>query len=174
MAHSVSWTHFASWADHLPSRIAATASAGFFVALTVFSADAVGQSMVIKGAQLLDVTNGDLIKNHVVVVEDGRIAAIGPQDSIEAPLGIDVLDLLGHTLMPGLIDMHVHLTSGGGYHGYERLKLTDERRAILGVVHAEQTLMAGFTTVRNVGAGSFGDVALRDAINEGDIPGPRS
>lgn len=76
--------------------------------------------------------------------------------------------------MPGLIDMHVHLTSGGGYHGYERLKLTDERRAILGVVHAEQTLMAGFTTVRNVGAGSFGDVALRDAIDEGDIPGPRS
>ena len=89
------------------------------------------------------------------------------------PAGSDVLDLQGHTLLPGLIDMHVHLTSGGGYHGYERLKLTDERRAILGVVHAEQTLMAGFTTVRNVGAGSFGDVALRDAINDGDIPGPR-
>jgi imidazolonepropionase-like amidohydrolase len=69
--------------------------------------------------------------------------------------------------------MHVHLTSGGGYHGYDSLKLTDERRAILGVVHAETTLLAGFTTVRNVGAGSFGDVALRDAINEGDIPGPR-
>ena len=107
------------------------------------------------------------------MVDDGRIAQISPTSSTELPKGVEVLDLQGHTLMPGLIDMHVHLTSGGGYHGYERLKLTDERRAILGVVHAKQTLMAGFTTVRNVGAGSFGDVALRDAINEGDIPGPR-
>jgi len=131
------------------------------------------QNMVIKGATILDVTNGDMIKNHVVIVKDGRIDAVSPARSADTPKGIEVIDLQGHTLLPGLIDMHVHLTSGGGYHGYERLKLTDERRAILGVVHAKQTLMAGFTTVRNVGAGSFGDVALRDAINDGDIPGPR-
>jgi imidazolonepropionase-like amidohydrolase len=131
------------------------------------------QNMVIKGATILDVTNGDMIKNHVVIVKDGRIDAVAPARSADIPKGIEVLDLQGHTLLPGLIDMHVHLTSGGGYHGYERLKLTDERRAILGVVHAKQTIMAGFTTVRNVGAGSFGDVALRDAINDGDIPGPR-
>ena len=131
------------------------------------------QNMVIKGATILDVTNGDMIKNHVVIVKDGRIDAVSPARSAQIPKGIEVIDLQGHTLLPGLIDMHVHLTSGGGYHGYERLKLTDERRAILGVVHAKQTLMAGFTTVRNVGAGSFGDVALRDAINDGDIPGPR-
>nr|ADI16711.1 imidazolonepropionase and related amidohydrolases [uncultured gamma proteobacterium HF0010_05D02] len=131
------------------------------------------QNMVIKGATILDVTNGDLIKNHVVIVRDGRIDAVSAARSADIPKGIEVIDLQGHTLLPGLIDMHVHLTSGGGYHGYERLKLTDERRAILGVVHAKQTLMAGFTTVRNVGAGSFGDVALRDAINDGDIPGPR-
>ena len=109
----------------------------------------------------------------MVIVKDGRIDVISPSRSTDIPKGIEVVDLQGHTLLPGLIDMHVHLTSGGGYHGYERLKLTDERRAILGVVHAKQTLMAGFTTVRNVGAGSFGDVALRDAINDGDIPGPR-
>ena len=114
------------------------------------------QSMVIKGANILDVTNGELLKNHVVVVDDGRIAKVSPVSSTSLPKGVEVVDLQGHTLMPGLIDMHVHLTSGGGYHGYERLKLTDERRAILGVVHAKQTLMAGFTTVRNVGAGSFG------------------
>ena len=131
------------------------------------------QNMVIKGATILDVTNGDMIKNHVVIVKDGRIDAVSPARSSDIPKGIEVIDLQGHTLLPGLIDMHVHLTSGGGYHGYERLKLTDERRAILGVVHAKETLMAGFTTVRNVGAGSFGDVALRDAINDGDIPGPR-
>ena len=152
-------------------RLPGLATLSLCVAFAPFQVAA--QNMVIKGATILDVTNGDLIKNHVVIVKDGRIDAVSPARSADIPKGIEVIDLQGHTPLPGLIDMHVHLTSGGGYHGYERLKLTDERRAILGVVHAKQTLMAGFTTVRNVGAGSFGDVALRDAINDGDIPGPR-
>jgi imidazolonepropionase-like amidohydrolase len=152
-------------------RLPGIATLSLFVAFAPFQA--IAENMVIKGATILDVTNGDMIKNHVVIVKDGRIDAVSPARSVDILKGIEVLDLQGHTLLPGLIDMHVHLTSGGGYHGYERLKLTDERRAILGVVHAKQTLMAGFTTVRNVGAGSFGDVALRDAINDGDIPGPR-
>ena len=152
-------------------RLPGLATLLLFVAFVPFQATA--QNMVIKGATILDVTNGDMIKNHVVIVKDGLIDAASPARSADIPKGIEVIDLQGHTLLPGLIDMHVHLTSGGGYHGYERLKLTDERRAILGVVHAKETLMAGFTTVRNVGAGSFGDVALRDAINDGDIPGPR-
>ncbi len=152
-------------------RLPGLATLSLCVAFAPFQVAA--QNMVIKGATILDVTNGDLIKNHVVIVKDGRIDAVSPARSTDIPKGIEVVDLQGHTLLPGLIDMHVHLTSGGGYHGYERLKLTDERRAILGVVHAKQTLMAGFTTVRNVGAGSFGDVALRDAIYDGDIPGPR-
>ena len=139
----------------------------------VVALSAQAQNMAIKGAAILDVTTGELYSGRVVLVKNGRIARVAPAGEVTIPAGSDVLDLQGHTLLPGLIDMHVHLTSGGGYHGYERLKLTDERRAILGVVHAEQTLMAGFTTVRNVGAGSFGDVALRDAINDGDIPGPR-
>ena len=152
-------------------RLPGLATLSLFVALVPFQVAA--QNMVIKGATILDVTNGDMIKNHVVIVKAGRIDAVSPARSADIPKGIEVIDLQGHTLLPGLIDMHVHLTSGGGYHGYERLKLTDERRAILGVVHAKRTLMAGFTTVRNVGAGSFCDVALRDAINDGDIPGPR-
>ena len=139
----------------------------------VVALSAQAQNMAIKGAAILDVTTGALHSGRIVLVKNGRIARVAPAGEVTIPAGSDVLDLQGHTLLPGLIDMHVHLTSGGGYHGYERLKLTDERRAILGVVHAEQTLMAGFTTVRNVGAGSFGDVALRDAINDGDIPGPR-
>ncbi|MDA8947287.1 amidohydrolase family protein [Luminiphilus sp.] len=151
-----------------PIRLALTA-----VLTCIFSVNVAAQSLIIKGANLLDVMTGELVKDHVVLVNDGRIARISPTRSADLPAGVDVIDLQGHTLLPGLIDMHVHLTSGGGYHGYESLKLTDERRAILGVVHAETTLMAGFTTVRNVGAGSFGDVALRDAINDGDIPGPR-
>ena len=151
-----------------PIRLALTA-----VLTCTLSVNVAAQSLIIKGANLLDVMTGELIKDHVVLVNDGRIARISPTRSADLPAGVEVIDLQGHTLLPGLIDMHVHLTSGGGYHGYESLKLTDERRAILGVVHAETTLMAGFTTVRNVGAGSFGDVALRDAINDGDIPGPR-
>ena len=151
-----------------PIRLALTA-----VLTCTLSVNVAAQSLIIKGANLLDVMTGELVKDHVVLVTDGRIARISPTRSADLPAGVDVVDLQGHTLLPGLIDMHVHLTSGGGYHGYESLKLTDERRAILGVVHAETTLMAGFTTVRNVGAGSFGDVALRDAINDGDIPGPR-
>ncbi|MDB2557948.1 amidohydrolase family protein [Luminiphilus sp.] len=151
-----------------PIRLALTA-----VLTCTLSVNVAAQSLIIKGANLLDVMTGELVKDHVVLVNDGRIARISATRSADLPAGVDVIDLQGHTLLPGLIDMHVHLTSGGGYHGYESLKLTDERRAILGVVHAETTLMAGFTTVRNVGAGSFGDVALRDAINDGDIPGPR-
>ena len=151
-----------------PIRLALTA-----VLTCTLSVNVAAQSLIIKGANLLDVMTGELVKDHVVLVNDGRIARISPARSADLPAGVEVIDLQGHTLLPGLIDMHVHLTSGGGYHGYESLKLTDERRAILGVVHAETTLMAGFTTVRNVGAGSFGDVALRDAINDGDIPGPR-
>jgi len=143
-----------------------------FLLLTTAS-PSMAQSLIIKGADILDVLTGDLIKDHLIVVKNGRIERVDAARSPDLPKGVEVLDLQGHTLLPGLIDMHVHLTSGGGYHGYESLKLTDERRAILGVVHAETTLMAGFTTVRNVGAGSFGDVALRDAINDGDIPGPR-
>ena len=144
-----------------------------FSLLAITSHTASAQSLAIKGAAILDVVSGDLVRGYVVLVNDGQITRVAPERSVMIPAGSEVLDLQGHTLLPGLIDMHVHLTSGGGYHGYERLKLTDERRAILGVVHAETTLRAGFTTVRNVGAGSFGDVALRDAINDGDIPGPR-
>ena len=144
------------------------------LALAILAAQAAAaESLLLTAAHLLDIRDGSLIDDAAVLVEDGRIAAVGTRDAVEAPAGARRLDLPGATLLPGLIDMHVHLTSSPDYHGYRRLALSDERKAIQGVVHAERTLYAGFTTVRNVGAGSYGDVALRDAINAGEVPGPR-
>ncbi|TRD12781.1 amidohydrolase family protein [Erythrobacter insulae] len=121
---------------------------------------------------MVDVKRGALVNDPVITIVDGVIESVSTG---EAPQIEDAsyVDLAGKTILPGLIDMHVHLTSDSDMHGYRRLAISDERATITGVVNAKTTLMAGFTTVRNVGAGSFGDVALRDAINEGDIPGPR-
>ena len=144
------------------------------LALAILAAQAAAaESLLLTAAHLLDIRDGSLIDDAAVLVEDGRIAAVGTRDAVEAPAGARRLDLPGATLLPGLIDMHVHLTSSPDYHGFRRLALSDERKAIHGVVHAERTLYAGFTTARNVGAGSYGDVALRDAINAGEVPGPR-
>ncbi|MHA7814925.1 MAG: Xaa-Pro dipeptidase [Pseudohaliea sp.] len=144
------------------------------LALSILAAQAAADdSLLLTAGHLLDIRDGALIEDAAVLVEDGRIAAVGTRDDVRAPAGARHLDLPGATLLPGLIDMHVHLTSSPDYHGFRRLALSDERKAIQGVVHAERTLYAGFTTVRNVGAGSYGDVALRDAINAGEVPGPR-
>lgn len=132
-----------------------------------------GQSLLLSADALLDVRRGELVRDAAVLIEDGRIVASGPRASITVPQGSETLHLPGHTLLPGLIDMHVHLTSRADQHGYRALALSDERKTINGVVNAQHTLLAGFTTVRNMGAGSFADVALRDAIADGDIPGPR-
>ncbi|HKK23254.1 MAG TPA: amidohydrolase family protein [Pseudohaliea sp.] len=142
--------------------------------LTVLLAQTVhAETLLLTADRLLDVRDGTLIEDAALLVENGRIATAGAREDVEAPAGTRRLALPGATLLPGLIDMHVHLTSSPDYHGFRRLALSDERKAIQGVVHAERTLYAGFTTVRNVGAGSFGDVALRDAINAGEVPGPR-
>ncbi|MBV7258119.1 amidohydrolase family protein [Erythrobacter sp. WH158] len=121
---------------------------------------------------MVDVKRGTLVDDPVVTIVDGVIESVATGQAPQVE-GAEYIDLAGKTILPGLIDMHVHLTSDSDMHGYRRLAISDERATITGVVNAQTTLMAGFTTVRNVGAGSFGDVALRDAINEGDIPGPR-
>src|SRR5690606_10284772 len=82
-------------------------------------------------------------------------------------------DLSGYTVLPGLIDMHVHLTANPAQHGYRRLQQTPARQALFGATAAQATLQAGFTTVRNLGATGFADIDLRDAINADEIAGPR-
>ena len=128
------------------------------------------QSVIIAG-RLVDIENKRVLENQVIEVTDGRITAVRPLDG-DRPSGPNVIDLSGMTVLPGLMDSHTHLTSNG-MQGYRLLGLSDADKAITGVVSAERTLMAGFTTVRDLGAGGgYPDVALRNAINAGDIAGP--
>ena len=128
---------------------------------------------VIIADAYIDVSAGKLIKKVRIEVESDRIIKVSSSSNRAIAEGDSLIDLTGYTLLPGLIDMHTHLTSDATEHGVRRLTTSQVRKAFRGVKHAEQTLLAGVTTVRNLGAGAFIDVAMRDAINSGDIKGPR-
>ena len=134
---------------------------------------AADQVTVIRAGKLLDVVAGTVLKDQNIIITGERITAVGPAASTQIPAGAQVIDLSAQTVLPGLIDMHTHLTADPFMSGYNSLGVSDTRAALYGVRAARKTLEAGFTTVRNVGAGGFGDVALRDAINDGDFIGPR-
>jgi len=132
------------------------------------------QVTAIRAGTLIDGTGGAPVKNAVIVVQGGRITAAGA--NVAVPSGATVIDLSGFTVLPGFIDAHVHLagrTIGDGDWQHSRLTEMPSQLALLGAAHAQQTLEAGFTTVRVLGSAAFGDVALRNAINAGWIPGPR-
>ena len=133
-------------------------------------------TVVLRAARLVDGTGAAPIANGVVVVTEDHIVAAGREGSVTIPAGARVIDLGDATLLPGLIDMHVHLVGRPlGDPGGDDAAVRDFASfgAILGTEHARRTLMAGFTTVRNVGAPNFDDLALRQAINGGYVPGPR-
>src|SRR5438046_7161227 len=129
---------------------------------------------VVTADRMLDVTTGRYVdKPAIVIGDDGRIQQVGRMGSLQLPAGAKHIDLPGETLLPGLIDMHVHLTSLAEIGGYQGLKYTDSFWIAVGVANAKKTLDAGFTTVRNVGSSNFDDVALEQAIDGGWIEGPR-
>ena len=130
-----------------------------------------GRTLLRAGA-VLDVRSGREIHDETVVVQGDRVVALGTTASLPAKVGDREVDLRSYTLMPGLIDVHTHLTGATDFDPYFELTLTPGKEAIQGVENAKTTLEAGFTTVRNVGANGWTDVALRDEINEGHIPGP--
>jgi imidazolonepropionase-like amidohydrolase len=144
-----------------------------YLALTAVALSAADVT-ALRCSQLLDTRGGRPVADAVVLVEGDRILKTGPSAQVAIPAGARVIDLSGGTCLPGLIDVHAHLTSDPARtSGYKRLGISHTRAALIGAHNALTTLEAGFTSVRNVGAGGYSDVALRDAINEGDIPGPR-
>jgi len=128
--------------------------------------------VVVHAGKLVDVKTGKLLSDQVVVIQGDKIASVGPASEVTPSSSDKIIDLPHATVLPGLIDVHTHLTGDPSF-GYESLAISIPREALTGAKNARITLNAGFTTVRNVGASGYTDVALRDAVNAGDVPGPR-
>ena len=133
-------------------------------------------TVVLKAARVIDGTGAAPIQNGVVVVTDDRIVAVGPAASVATPPGARTVDLGNATLLPGFIDAHTHVigrTLGDPAGNDAAVRDVDSFGAILGVANVRNTVLAGFTSIRNVGAPNFDDIAMRKAINEGWVIGPR-
>jgi imidazolonepropionase-like amidohydrolase len=143
------------------------------VATGVTQVAAATRHVVIRPGHLLDVKTGNTLEGQAIVIEDDKIVSVGPAADVKPAPGTETIDIPNATVLPGLIDAHTHLTADNGQFGYQGLGISVPREALTGAKNARITLEAGFTTVRNVGASGYSDVALRDAINAGDVPGPR-
>lgn len=132
---------------------------------------AFADTVVVSADRMVDVLTGRVIEHPQITITDGRIAAIGQGSG--APPDARHVDLKGMTLLPGLIDMHTHLTLDPHFSGYRVLQFTDNFWTVVGVANAQKTLEAGFTTIRNVGSANFDDVAIKQAVEQGIVTGPR-
>src|SRR5215213_5326018 len=129
------------------------------------------QPIVVRAARMVDVTRGQLVAPAVVVISGDKIRSVGAAD---LPTGARTIDLGDLTLLPGLIDAHTHLTSDiSGDWVTRPVRELPADAALRGAMNARVTLLAGFTTVRDVGAGGFADISLMNAINDGMVIGPR-
>lgn len=145
--------------------------AAILYAPAIYAQDTAERS-IITADRMLDVRSGKIIANPAIFVENGRIIDIKNIADIAAD-GVKIINLGDKIILPGLIDMHVHLDANPIYGGYSSLQFTDQFFTVQGVANAQSMLKAGFTTVRNVGSDNYSDVAYKQAIDEGLIQGPR-
>ena len=130
------------------------------------------KTVVIRAGRMLDVKTGKTLSSQTIIIQGDKITQVGALYDQMLPTGATIIDLPNATVLPGLIDAHTHITFTPNF-GYSRLGISVPREALTGARNAKVTLEAGFTTIRNVGASGYSDVALRDAVNAGDVPGPR-
>ena len=140
------------------------------VGLASAQQSASAKTVVIRAGHVFDVKTGKTLTSQTIVIQGDKIASVGADAQV--PAGATVIELPNATVLPGLIDAHTHITFSPNF-GYSRLAISVPREALTGARNAKVTLEAGFTTIRNVGASGYADVALRDAVNAGDVPGPR-
>lgn len=146
----------------------------FVVATSLtLSAPAYSQTTVITADRMIDVVTGKIVDAPAIFVEDGRITAIGDARTVKWGKDVEHINLSGKTLLPGLIDMHVHLDGPADIGGYRGLEFTDSFWGMTAVGNARAMLDAGFTTVRNVGSSNRNDIGLKQAIENGYAVGPR-
>src|SRR5574341_707612 len=129
--------------------------------------------IAVKCGKLIDGKSDKALDNQIILIQDNRITAVGA--NVQVPAGIKTIDMSAATVLPGLIDSHTHMFLHDGDYNDQLLKEQIAYRAIHATVHARQTLEAGFTTIRDLETEGalYADVALRDAINNGVVPGPR-
>ncbi|NNE39416.1 MAG: amidohydrolase family protein [Marinicaulis sp.] len=146
------------------------AAAASAVALTSASAE----TIYLTADRMIDPISGRVIEGPALLIEDGKITQRSTKAAMSVPADARTIDLTGKTIMPGFIDMHVHLTgSATKGRGWSGVGISQHRSLIWAVGHARDTLLAGFTTVRNTGSDGYSLVDLRDAINDGEVVGPR-
>ncbi len=157
----------------LPLLAAALLAASLHSAETV--APVAKPLIAVKAAHLVAPETGTVLAEALVVIEGDQVKAVGPAATLQPtlPAGTTVLDLGGATILPGLIDCHTHVTSQPEDYYADKFRKSPIDVAITAHVYARRTLEAGFTTIRNLGAAEYIDLALRNAINAGKIPGPR-
>jgi len=133
------------------------------------------ESILIKAARLIDTRAGAVLTNQAILIVGERIKEVGPAQTVaaHAPATARVIDLGGATVLPGLIDCHTHVTSQPANYYDDLFRKSPIDQAVVAHIYARRTIEAGFTTIRDVGAGEFIDVALRNAINAGTVIGPR-
>lgn len=149
-------------------------NAGFLaVALLFGHAGNAEPDTYIRAGAIVDAEAREILEDRTIAIEDGVIVAVARSGDQPIPPGSELIDLSSYTLLPGLIDAHTHLLHDSDDHGLRTLVVSLPEATINGVKNAAATLQAGFTTVRNVGAPGYADVALRDAIAAGEVAGPR-